>query len=112
MENDNNSRVESSARRARTNTNSRNPLAASPTPPRSSQRKRKGKGKSTEVSEEFFDVKEIVDEKIVNGKILYLIDWEDDKITGKKYPKSWASFHTLCAESPPNRNASLTLISI
>lgn len=38
---------------------------------------------------DWFSIRDIVQEKIHNGKVYYLIDWEDDIRTGKSYERSW-----------------------
>jgi len=40
---------------------------------------------------EFWAVKRIVEQKKKNGKIYYLIDWEDHPRTGEVFKNSWVS---------------------
>jgi hypothetical protein len=80
---------ESSSSRRPRQKQPRKSLAESPASqlPRSSQKKRKArKGTSSEVE---YSVKEIVDEKIEHGEIRYLIDWEDDPVTGESFKPTW-----------------------
>jgi hypothetical protein len=46
--------------------------------------------------EEFFEVREILDERInEKGVVEYLLDWEDNKKTGKKYTPDWVQMLLL-----------------
>lgn len=39
-----------------------------------------------------YAIKDIIDEKIVDGKLYYKIDWADDPRTGEVFEPSWVSF--------------------
>ncbi|KAG0646630.1 Histone deacetylase complex 1 subunit 3, partial [Hyphodiscus hymeniophilus] len=60
--------------------------------PRTTQKKRKrGREASPEetTSDIYYEIKDIVDEKIENGKKSYLIDWKDNVTTGEQYTPTW-----------------------
>lgn len=40
-------------------------------------------------SQDWFSIRDIIQEKIHKGKLYYLIDWEDDVRTGDPYEPSW-----------------------
>lgn len=40
-------------------------------------------------ADEYFQVRTILDERVVRKKVEYLIDWEDNPSTGKKYTPTW-----------------------
>lgn len=39
----------------------------------------------------WYTIKNILDQRQYGGTIEYLIDWDDDKKTGERFPPSWAS---------------------
>ncbi|KAK4159392.1 citron Rho-interacting kinase [Cladorrhinum sp. PSN259] len=39
--------------------------------------------------EQYFPARRILNEKLVKGKILYEVDWEDHPVTGEKYKPTW-----------------------
>ena len=43
-------------------------------------------------SDEWFAIRDIVDEKVERGVRQYFVDWADHPVTGEVYPKSWVSF--------------------
>lgn len=89
---------ESSKRSSRTRT-PRSSLSIPPSStPRSSQKRgpaRKDKKRKNtpkvENTDDFYEIKRIVDQEDRDGEIWYLVDWEDHKITGESYPHEWAS---------------------
>lgn len=40
-------------------------------------------------SQDWFSIRDIIQEKIHKGKLYYLVDWEDDVRTGDPYEPSW-----------------------
>ncbi|KAL2062618.1 hypothetical protein VTL71DRAFT_5690 [Oculimacula yallundae] len=86
-------RVGESSRTPKRRRTSTSPVSSTPTP--SSSAKRAGKKAHVkqkaveEESEELYSVKAILKEEIRKGKVFYLIDWEDDKDTGKPYEPTW-----------------------
>ena len=77
-----------SSRRKRFN-QSRTSLAESPPSqnPRGVPRKRKREKETT--SEQYWELRDIIDEKVERGEIKYLIDWKDNRDTGEKYKPTW-----------------------
>ncbi|KAH6664409.1 hypothetical protein B0J14DRAFT_245299 [Halenospora varia] len=63
--------------------------AHSRTPYGGASRRRKQLKKEAAPEEQEYPVREIRDEENRNGKLWYLIDWEDNKITGEKYDQTW-----------------------
>jgi len=39
--------------------------------------------------EEYYELRDILDEKTEEGELWYLVDWENDASTGKEYEPSW-----------------------
>ena len=39
--------------------------------------------------EEYYQLRTVLKERIVRKKVEYLIDWEDNKLTGEKYTPTW-----------------------
>lgn len=61
--------------------------------PRKSTAKKKPK---IEIEEEgWFEIKDIVEEKVEKGKLRYKVDWSSDKLTGREYSPSWVSAFPL-----------------
>jgi hypothetical protein len=79
---------ELSSRRSRPKRQIRKSLSGSPLPSPRSTRK-KGKRKKNSTSAEYFSVKEILDEREEQGRIEFLIDWEDDAESGESYTPTW-----------------------
>lgn len=42
--------------------------------------------------ETFYEIRGIVDEKYVGGKLLYKVDWVDNPTTGERYDPTWVCF--------------------
>lgn len=40
--------------------------------------------------EVWFNIRQILDEKRIGSRIQYLVDWEDNPITGEAYDPTWA----------------------
>ncbi|RDL36442.1 uncharacterized protein BP5553_05794 [Venustampulla echinocandica] len=64
-------------------------IAQSPQRASSSRGKKQTKAPSPEPEEELYSIKDIIREKTKNGRLLYLIDWDDDPDTGKPYDRTW-----------------------
>ncbi|KAK0123937.1 hypothetical protein ONS95_008927 [Cadophora gregata] len=87
---------ESSKRSTRTRT-PRSSLSQPPSSsPRSSEKKRqaekdkkKKKTQKVEGTDDFWEIKRIVDQEERDGETWYLVDWEDNKVTGESYPYEW-----------------------
>jgi hypothetical protein len=83
---------ESSTRRTRPKTN-RKSLAEPPLLPRSSQKKRRPRREATPAREyKEYPARKILDQKKENGRIKYLIDWEDDKVTKENFEPTWVRY--------------------
>lgn len=59
-----------------------------------SNRPRKSKSKSqgsVNASDEegWYTIRAILDERLVKGRVEYLVDWDDNKETGKTYLPTW-----------------------
>lgn len=68
--------------------------------PKPKQRRRPKKSKSRPPQEpEWYAIKRILDQKLVNGRLTYLVDWEDNHNTGEAYPPSWVSRYRACCGS-------------
>jgi hypothetical protein len=81
---------EEETRRTRPSNRVRRSLAeppVSPLLPRDSQKKRKRK--KSAASDEYWLANGILDEKIEQDKVKYLVDWASNAITGEDYPPSW-----------------------
>ncbi|KAL2152033.1 hypothetical protein VTH82DRAFT_5217 [Thermothelomyces myriococcoides] len=39
--------------------------------------------------DEFYEIRDILDEKLVNGRLLYKVDWADNPATGERYDPTW-----------------------
>lgn len=39
--------------------------------------------------ETFYEIRGIIDEKYVGGKLLYKVDWVDNPTTGERYDPTW-----------------------
>lgn len=59
------------------------------TPTKKQKPKKQKKKKEEELEEDFYTLKGILEEKEENGRILYLIDWDDNPYTGEVYDNSW-----------------------
>ncbi|KAK7421769.1 hypothetical protein QQX98_001983 [Neonectria punicea] len=60
-------------------------------PGRRRQRKlNKRSSKAAPQTEEWYTIRQILDERIVKGKVEYLVDWDDNINTGESYPPSWS----------------------
>ncbi|CZT50830.1 uncharacterized protein RSE6_11890 [Rhynchosporium secalis] len=46
-----------------------------------------------EASQEYFSARSILEEETRKGKVYYLIDWEDSKVTGIPYEPTWEPFN-------------------
>ncbi|KAL0943813.1 endosomal cargo receptor [Colletotrichum truncatum] len=46
--------------------------------------------KPREQSPKWFYIRDILQERLRGGQVEYLVDWEDDRETGERYPPSWA----------------------
>ena len=57
--------------------------------PRSSRKRTKSSNSPSATSTTFYSVRGIISEKFKDGKKQYLIDWEDDPITGESYENTW-----------------------
>lgn len=55
--------------------------------------KRSSKGPSQ--PEEWYTIRQILDERIVKGQVEYLVDWDDNVNTGEVYPPSWVRISIL-----------------
>lgn len=51
--------------------------------------KRKKSHHATTPQDNIFAIKDIIDEKLVNGRRYYKIDWADNPITGESYTSTW-----------------------
>lgn len=60
----------------------------SPAKPSPRRRTRK-RGRAGKAADDFYSVKSILDE----SDDRYLIDWEDDSITGRSYSPTWVRLH-------------------
>ncbi|KPM41571.1 hypothetical protein AK830_g4960 [Neonectria ditissima] len=59
-------------------------------PGRRRQRKsNKRSSKTVRQTEDWYPVRQILDERIVKGKVEYLVDWEDNSNTGESYSPTW-----------------------
>jgi hypothetical protein len=59
---------------------------------RHASRKQKSKSRKKVTPEEgWWSIKAIVDERIVNGCVEYLVDWEPDHVTGATYEPTWST---------------------
>ncbi|KAK4042873.1 hypothetical protein C8A01DRAFT_13508 [Parachaetomium inaequale] len=47
--------------------------------------------------EEIFEVRDILDEKLVKGKLLYKVDWADNPTTGERYDPTWEPAENVTA---------------
>ncbi|KAH7152294.1 putative HDA1 complex subunit, partial [Dactylonectria estremocensis] len=62
-----------------------------PMPGRRRQRKpNKRSSKASSQTEQWFTIRQILDERTVKGRVEYLVDWDDNTITGEAYPPSWS----------------------
>jgi hypothetical protein len=62
--------------------------------PRQHQTPRKPKSKSRKkvtAEEGWWSIRAIIDERLVNGRVEYLVDWEPDTKTGKSFEPTWVS---------------------
>lgn len=57
--------------------------------PRTTPRKRRKSHNATNPNDNLFAIKDIIDEKIVDGKRYYQIDWADNPTTGQSYSPTW-----------------------
>jgi len=73
----------------------RKSLAESPVRISSSQRKKRSK--SAKEEDRFWKLKDpgILQERRVNGKVEYLINWADDEETGESYEPTWVCFSRM-----------------
>src|SRR3954453_2932665 len=61
---------------------------SSPLRPNLAPKKKRRREEETQ-SDTFYKIKGILEEKRESGRILYLIDWEDNLETGERYDRSW-----------------------
>ncbi|KAK4230456.1 hypothetical protein QBC38DRAFT_42437 [Podospora fimiseda] len=52
---------------------------------------------STGTAEQYFTIRDIISEKHEAGKLLYLVDWDDDPTTGEKYKPTWEPHENVTA---------------
>lgn len=45
--------------------------------------------------EGWFTIRSILDERVVRGRIEYLVDWDDNETTGEAYSPTWVGFVTF-----------------
>lgn len=50
--------------------------------------------------DEFYEIRDILDEKLVNGRLLYKVDWADNPATGERYDPTWVD---LLPHPPQNK---------
>lgn len=56
---------------------------------KSNRSKRRKQAEPAPADEDFYEIRDIVGEKRVKGKLLYKVDWADNPITGQRYDPSW-----------------------
>ncbi|KAG5943013.1 hypothetical protein E4U53_007118 [Claviceps sorghi] len=61
------------------------PRSRRPKPRTSESRKR-----VASVDEDWFSIRAILEERRINGHTEYLVDWDDDETTGKRYTPTWS----------------------
>lgn len=47
-----------------------------------------------------FAIKDIIDEKLINGKRFFKIDWADDSTTGESFEPTWVKILALLSPAP------------
>jgi hypothetical protein len=58
-------------------------------PTKQKRRKSAATREPTPEEEDIFEVRDILDEKLVKGKLLYKVDWADNPTTGERYDPTW-----------------------
>lgn len=48
-----------------------------------------------EEAAEFWEITGILAEKTVRKSVKYLVQWQDDPVSGKKFPPEWVSFDMM-----------------
>lgn len=56
---------------------------------RPNQKQRPKQQKNIEDEDEWCEIKGILESRVVDGQIQYLVDWEDHPETGEVYPHEW-----------------------
>ncbi|KAI0514387.1 hypothetical protein F5B22DRAFT_611397 [Xylaria bambusicola] len=70
-------------------------LVAKPRPPKTKQ----GQNPSPKLGQNWFAVRDIIDEKVENGRIFYLIDWEGTDSKGRPYKPNWEPAGNVSADA-------------
>lgn len=60
--------------------------------PRRTKRKSKPKRRPRNASPEWFEIKQVLDERVEKGRTLYLIDWAGTDDKGNPWPPSWVCY--------------------
>ena len=50
--------------------------------------------------EVLYEIRDVVDEKLVKGKLLYKVDWADNPTTGERYDPTWVCLACLGPFNP------------
>ena len=66
----------------------------SESPTQSSSSPRKKRRKVEEATDELWAVREILEERRNQGRLEYLVDWEDSKVTGVSFSPTWVCIYT------------------
>lgn len=65
------------------------PTRSMPRPRRSQPRKSKSRRLVDTLDEGWYTIRRVLQERLRNGRIEYLVDWDDNTETGEAYPPSW-----------------------
>lgn len=57
-------------------------------------KRRKSPPKNETLQNDVFAIKDIIDEKLVNGQRFFKIDWADNPITGETFEPTWVNVTT------------------
>lgn len=58
---------------------------------RPTKKQRPKQKQNNEPGDDWCEIKGILDQRVVNGQLQYLVDWEDHPETGEVYPHEWVS---------------------
>lgn len=60
--------------------------------PRSKKRARTGKTPDAQpIQTGWYTIRKILDERRIANRVQYLVDWDDDPVTGRPYDPEWAA---------------------
>jgi hypothetical protein len=54
-------------------------------------------------NDEWWTIKRILEEKTVRGRVQYLVEWDDNLVTGQAYDPEWVCLDMMLATYMPTR---------